>query len=811
LLACAVLVLAGVAQAAQLTINGPPDSGEFGRSVTTLPNGNIVITDPRFDAPGPVVDVGAVYLYRPDGTLISTLRGGSAGDQVGSSGVTVLSNGNYVVISPLWDNGAAVDAGAVTFGSGTSGISGVVSSANSLVGSTVNDRVGVFGITALSNGNYVVRSPDWDNGAIANVGAATFGSGTNGINGVVSPANSLVGSTGNDIVGSSIIPLSGGNYVVRSQNWDNGAIANAGAVTFGSGTSGVSGMVSSVNSLIGSTANDFVGAAVAALSNGNYVVLSHLWTNGAATSAGAVTFGSGTTGISGVVSPANSLVGSTANDQVGSSGVAALSNGNYVVQSPNWDNGAALEAGAVTFGSGISGISGVVSPANSLVGSTANDQVGAFGMVALSNSNYVVISPNWDNGAIANVGAATFGLGTSGISGIVSPANSLVGSTTGDSIGTNVTALSNGNYVVRSRFWDNGAIADAGAATFGSGTSGISGVVSSANSLVGSTANDQIGSAGVTALSNGNYVVRSRFWDNGAIADAGAATFGSGTGGISGVVSSANSLVGSMANDQIGSAGVTTLSNGNYVVRSQNWDNGATVDAGAVTFGSGASGILGVVSPANSLVGSATGDQVGAFGVTALHNGNYVVRSPNWDNGAVVNAGAITLGLFDGSVVGAINSTHSVLGAVASQGTTQTFAYDAARNQLVVGEPASNRVILHRTGIATAISIVGDTPDPSNVGQAVTFTATVNASPSAPMDGQVTFVAVSGETCVDTTPTATSDITVDFSCKITFTTHGTSIVVAEYTGSIVHAYSGSGWETHATVVDAMFFNGFESR
>jgi hypothetical protein len=37
-----------------------------------------------------------------------------------------------------------------------------------------------------------------------------------------------------------------------------------------------------------------------------------------------------------------------------------------------------------------------------------------------------------------------------------------------------------------------------------------------------------------------------------------------------------------------------------------------------------------------------------------------------------------------------------------------------------------------------------------------------------------------------------------------------STVVAEYTGSILHAYSGSGPETHTTIVDPVFSNGFES-
>ena len=63
--------------------------------------------------------------------LITTLTGSQPGDFVGTGGVTALTNGNYVVISPYWGNGAVDDVGAVTWGNGTTGISGPVSPANS--------------------------------------------------------------------------------------------------------------------------------------------------------------------------------------------------------------------------------------------------------------------------------------------------------------------------------------------------------------------------------------------------------------------------------------------------------------------------------------------------------------------------------------------------------------------------------------------------------------------------------------------------------------------------------------------------------
>ena len=769
-LAASSLLFAGPSlYAAQTDITGPAGSGMFGKAVTVLTNGNFVVTDPTYSIPGGAAKVGAVYLY--DGVtlaVISTLTGSTANDQIGNAGVTVLANGNYVVLSPYWnngavaiagavtwgsatsgvsgavsaansligstasdqvgyggvtalanghyvvlssywDNGAVADAGAVTWGSGTSGVKGAVSAANSLVGGTANDRVGYGGVTALANGNYVVGCRYWDNGAVADAGAATWGSGTSGVKGAISAANSLVGGTASDQVGFGVTALGSGNYVVRSPYWDNGAVANAGAVTWGSGTAGVSGAVSAANSLVGGTASDQVGFGMTVLANGNYVVANPNWDNGAVANAGAATWGSGTAGVSGAVSVANSLVGSTANDRVSIGGVTALSNGSYVVSTPNWDNGAAADAGAATWSSGDGGTVGAVSVANSLVGSTAFDYVGMSGATALANGNYVVLSPYWNNGAATVAGAATWGSGTSGVKGAVSADNSLVGTTANDQVGyggaTGVVALANGHYVVSTPNWDYGTTTDAGAATWGNGTTGVKGAVSAANSLVGGTAYDRIGYGGVTALANGNYVVVSHYWDNGAVADAGAATLVGGTAGVSGAVSAANSLVGGTASDQVGSAGVTALANGNYVVASPYWENGTVINAGAATWGNGTTGVKGAVSAANSLVGGTAADYVGYGGATALANGNYAVRSDAWDNGAMTDAGAVTWGDGMVGVQGPVLTANSVLGNVASGGGSMPFTDDPVNNRLVVGYPTGNRVSLFGYIVASTVAI----------------------------------------------------------------------------------------------------------
>src|SRR5262249_23629529 len=154
-----------------------------------------------------------------------------------------------------------------------------------------------------------------------------------------------------------------------------------------------------------------------------------------------------------IVTESNSLVGSNLGDSIGSGGVTVLANGNYVVCSPNWTEDA-LDVGAATLGDGLSGISGQITDHNRLLGSKRGDLVGSGGSVALTNGNYVVISPQWANGLATHSGAVTFGNGTSGTVGPVTLLNSLAGNVYIDHVGGGgVTPLANGNYVVNSPDW----------------------------------------------------------------------------------------------------------------------------------------------------------------------------------------------------------------------------------------------------------------------------------------------------------------------------------------------------------------------
>jgi hypothetical protein len=110
-------------------------------------------------------------------------------------------------------------------------------------------------VVALARGDFVVVSSHWDNGVTENVGAVTWASGMTAISGEISVANSLIGGTAEDQIGGEVVALDNGDYVVQSSSWDSGGTANAGAVTWGIGPAGTKGVITSANSVLG-TAED---------------------------------------------------------------------------------------------------------------------------------------------------------------------------------------------------------------------------------------------------------------------------------------------------------------------------------------------------------------------------------------------------------------------------------------------------------------------------------------------------------------------------------------------------------------------------
>jgi hypothetical protein len=641
----------GVVSAVNSLVGNRSDNVGSG-GITILDSGNYVVSSPNWSGGTGAVTFGTA-LSGATGVVSASnsLVGASQGDGIGSGGILQLNNGqNFLVLSPNFGGGA----GAITNEGNATGLSGVVSASNSLIGASTTDGVGSEGtVTDTFNGYYLVTTLNWGGGA----GAVTWNNESSSRVGVVSAANSLVGTNSTDQVGSGgITVLDDGNYLVSSPSWNG----EAGAVTFGSSQGGVSGVVSASNSLVGVSTGDLIGNdGIEILNNGNYLVLSSNFGGGA----GAVTWGDESAGVTGQVSASNSLVGSAATDNVGSGGITFMGESNYLVVSPNWNN----STGAVTFGNGSTGVSGTIDNENSLVGAATGDSVGGGGVQVLSNgNNYLVLSPSWGNGA----GAITNGSVSTGVTGVVSASNSLVGASVNDGVGSegSITDTYGGYYLVITSNWGGGA----GAVTWNSDTVGTIGVISASNSLVGTEplqeagvhtdatvggtgqvgGSDQVGSGGIDILyyNNDNFVVLSPNWDGGA----GAVTFGSAVSGVSGVVSASNSLVGAGSGDEIGSGGIRQLSNGSYLVMSPLFNG----NAGAVTF-AGLSGVSGTVSSANSLVGAASGDAVGSGGINVLSSGNFLVLSPSFDGGA----GAVTFGSATSGVTGTVSSANSLVGA----------------------------------------------------------------------------------------------------------------------------------------------------
>jgi|GEM_PF-1443736 len=671
----AILPIGTITSGNAAVIGSTLDDRIGSEGIYALPSGNIVIASRYWNGSRGAVTCLTPAEYKGGGVIVSTansLTGAQAGNEVGIA-ITVLKNGNYVVSSKYWDNGLTLNVGAVTWVNGNtclplgeSSKGAVVSAANSLVGSLTNDQVGNT-TYALTNGSYIVTSPSWDNGGALNAGAVTWGNGLLGMAGVVSPTNSLVGSTANDGLGETIPQeLTNGNIVICAASWDNpvGSVVDVGAAVWMSGTTGKTGTISVSNALIGAVAEDYFGVSgVLALDNGNYVVRSRLFHNGGILNAGAITWGDGAIGSVGVVSTANSLLGSADSDQLGNVAPVALPNGSFVVRAPLWDNAGIMDAGAVVWGNGTSPLTGIISAAIGLVGQTENDYVGG-DVTPLTLGGFVVSSPDWDNGLMTiDAGAATWGSDTTPLTGSISAANSLIGMTTGDQISVDgITALTNGHYVVSSPYWDNGGTTDVGAATWGDKSGSTVGSVSVGNSLIGVSTNDQISSGrDPVVLANGNYVISTRLWDNGVVQDVGAVTWVNGSAPAIGVISAANSLIGTTVNDQVGY--VDALDNGDYLVRSSDWDNGGIVNAGAATLGNGSIGTVGVVGISNSLVGVTAEDQVGRSTLQPiLANGNYLVVTETWDNTTGgIDVGAVT---WCGSDTGCAGETLSAANSI---------------------------------------------------------------------------------------------------------------------------------------------------
>jgi len=153
--------------------------------------------------------------------------------------------------------------------------------------------------------------------------------------------------------------------------------------------------------------------------------------------------------------------------------------------------------------------------------------------------------------------------------------------------------------------------------------------------MLGDVTGDALGSSGITAMANNNFVITSPNDDEGGIVDAGSVRLVDGVTGLQIGVA----LAGDVTSDQLGRSGITGLANNNFVIASRYDDEGGIIDAGSVRLVDGASG--GQIG--STIAGSATDDVQGAMVTESVTGNFYILSLSEADNNAMVNSGLVRL------------------------------------------------------------------------------------------------------------------------------------------------------------------------
>jgi len=484
----------------------------------------------------------------------------------------------------------------------------------------------------LANGNIVVTSPE-DSSVASNNGAVHLYDPYKKI-----LIKSIYGDNANDFLGqTSITALTNNNFVIASKLDGVGGVSDVGSVMLINGATG-----SQIGStFVGNTASDQLGFSIKALPNNNFVIASPFDDVGLGPSvvnAGSVILVSGTTG----AQIGSTFAGNATNDYLGNGGVTALTNNNFVINSPSDDVGVS-DAGSVMLINGATG----AQIGSTLAGNASGDQLGASGITALTNNNFVIASYLDDIVLFGGFSSVVDGGSVMLINGATGAqiGSTFAGNATNDYLGrSSVTALTNNNFVIASEY-DNlgGSVVDAGSVILVSGATGAQ----IGSTLAGNATNDYLGFSGITALTNNNFVIASPYDDVG-VSDAGSVMLVNGaTGALIGTI------VGDTASDQLGYSFITALTNNNFVIASENDNVGGITDAGSVMLINGATG----AQIGSTLAGNTASDKLGFTGVAKLNNNHFVVAS-RYDNvDSVTDAGSIRQIDTSGSQVKLISGT----------------------------------------------------------------------------------------------------------------------------------------------------------
>ena len=349
-----------------------------------------------------------------------------------------------------------------------------------IFGSSDSSRLGIGGIFALPNSNFVIISlfesvEDTDHDHPFSV---TLIDGTTNLQ----IGNPFVGAAGEFFASVTVTVLANNNYVIRNAYSKENGIVGAGSVSLINGETG-----NKIGSpIVGDAPNDHLGGrGITALPNNNYVILSFSDDEGGDIDVGSIRIVNGGTGVQISSGP----LGSSGDDFHNFGNVTSLTNGNVVLSLPYADNSGAKDAGVVSLFDGLTG----KQIGSSIVGDNLEDLIG-LSVFALSNGNYIIVSGNDDVGGIPNIGSLMLVDGNTG---------SLIDSINSGFSGPPVL-LPNSNFVVASSFENAGGKISSGIVKLFDGNTGVQ----IGGSVIGDEG-DSLGSGGLAALTNNKVAILS--------------------------------------------------------------------------------------------------------------------------------------------------------------------------------------------------------------------------------------------------------------------------------------------------------------
>jgi hypothetical protein len=143
------------------------------------------------------------------------------------------------------------------------------------------------------------------------------------------------------------------------------------------------------------------------------------------------------------------------------------------------------------------------------------------------------------------------------------------------------------------------------------------------------------GSGGVIALANGNFVIVSPWDDVGGVINAGSVKLFNGTTGAP----IGSTIAGDFQGDKLGSGGVTALANGNFVIVSDSDNVGGVAVAGSVKHFNGTTG-----APIGSTIAGQTSYDVLVATVAGSATGDFFVLGlPYADRNSLSDSGLVRL------------------------------------------------------------------------------------------------------------------------------------------------------------------------